>query len=491
MKKSGWFVGVLVLVGLIGHDGFAEDVPPPDSARTHAIVAQVRITGNRLTKEFIIQREMDLHDGDTVALGTLPDRLKANANRIFNTRLFVRVDVVVDSTTLASTAVTARPGTLPLLVIVKENWYIWPSPYARLNDRNVNEWLDRGRDLGRLNYGMYIGHTNLFGRMQRLEALGDVGFANRFTIRYNVPYLDRKGTWGLLGEVSYQGLANLAQNTLDNQLDFVYRDQVLSRQTEARLRLRRRQGFYVFHYADVSHSQVRIDGALRDINPFFLGGGQTEQRLTTLGYTYRFDNRDNINYSLKGRAFIGELRRVGLLPTDDFQSWQIRAVWADYHQLTKRPRRNWYASYLLRGQAFTNPDVPYNVLRGIGYDDDFMRGYDLYVVNGSAYGLARVNVRREVFTYTVKLNFIKWRQFNEIPFALYVNAFSDWGYVYNRFPQRLDNPLANRLLQSNGIGLEVSTWYNTAVRFNVSRNRLGETLFFMNLQKDISTRRQW
>jgi hypothetical protein len=181
-RATGWFGRVVCWLWLWNScpaQSIAPDTTQPAPESTYAIIAEVRIAGNRLTKPFVILREMDLHPGDTLQLATLAPRLKANAQRIFNTRLFVRTSVTVDST-------LARPNRLRLLVTVKENWYLWPAPYVRLNDRNFNEWLDRGTDLSRLNYGMYVGHTNLFGRMQRLEAMGDIGFATRLMLCYNV-----------------------------------------------------------------------------------------------------------------------------------------------------------------------------------------------------------------------------------------------------------------------------------------------------------------
>jgi outer membrane protein assembly factor BamA len=288
--------------------------------------------------------------------------------------------------------------------------------------------------------------------------------------------------------VNYQALSNLAYNTLGNQLEFAYRDETLLRQTDTRLRLRRRQGLYTFHYAELSYTQTDISQSLLDLNPFYLSAGQAGQQFTSLGYTYRYDARDNINFPLKGRAFVTDIRRFGLLDTDGFGSWQGRFILADYYPLSTRPGNKWFASYMLRGRAFSNPDVPYNLLRGIGYEEDILRGYDLYVVNGSAFGLLRTNLKREIWQKTFHISFLKWRQFNEIPVAVYLNAYTDWGYVYNRYPTRLDNPLANSLLSSAGLGLEISTWYNAVIRLNASRNRLGETLLFLNLQKDIGTR---
>jgi hypothetical protein len=99
-----------------------------------------------------------------------------------------------------------------------------------------------------------------------------------------------------------------------------------------------------------------------------------------------------------------------------------------------------------------------------------------------------VNLKRRLLQRTYTLGFIKWRQFNTLPLNLYLNAFTDGGYVDNRFSDRLDNPLANRWLRSYGLGLEVNTWYNSVVRFNLSRNSLNQTNFFVNLQKDLWTR---
>lgn len=442
-------------------------------------IREVVFSGNRRTKSAIISRELDLAPGDTVRLGNLTNRLQRNAQRIFNTQLFTTATVTADS---------VAPDERTLRVVVKENWYVWAAPYARLNDRNLNEWIDRGSDFRRLNYGLFLDHENLFGRLHKFEFVLETGFTNRFTLRYNIPYLNRRQTLGLFTEFRYQSVANIAYNTVGNQLDFMYRDEVLQRQSEGHVKLRWRRGFYTFHYADLSAGQTSISESLGDLNPFYLRPGTRQQRVTSVGYTYRFDNRDNINFPLRGRTLITDIRRLGLLPTDDFRSWQYRLAFADYYPLTNVLGRKWYVNYILKAKAFNNPDVPYNLLRGIGYEEDVLRGYDLYVVNGSAYTSGRVNLKREVFRRNYTLGFIRWKQFNTLPVNLYLNAFSDWGYVYYRFPSRLDNPLANRWLRSAGLGLEINTWYNTVVRLNVSRNTLQQTNFFINLQKDVWTR---
>ncbi|HLK97269.1 MAG TPA: hypothetical protein VK364_05840, partial [Hymenobacter sp.] len=261
----------------------------PGRTPPYVVVQAVTLSGNRLTKDYIVRRELDIRVGDSLAVVQLDERLAANARRVFNTQLFISADVVVDS------LVGDRAW---LRVRLKENWYLWAAPYARLNDRNLNEWIDRGRDLRRLNYGAFIDHENLFGRMQKLEVVGETGFTNRGTLRYNIPFLDRSGNNGLYAEAQYMTLANLAQNTVGNQLDFVYRDEVLKRQFDAHVRLRHRQGFYRFHYLEAAFNHTRISESLADFNPFYLAGKRRQQQYATLAYTFRYDQRDNVNFAL-------------------------------------------------------------------------------------------------------------------------------------------------------------------------------------------------
>jgi len=439
------------------------------------IINTITIEGNKKTKDFIIVREIDFVIGDTIDTSTLDERIKLNQRRIFNTTLFSKVDVLASVQT---------EGLVDIKIVVNENWYIWAAPYFRLNDRNFNEWIDRGSDFGRLNYGLFADNENFLGRGQKLEFVFETGFTNRYTLRYNIPYIDKKRNTGLISEFRFQTFSNLAYTTSNDQLDFLYRDEVLKTQFESKIKLRRRQGFYIFHFLELGYNQTNISQSLIEQNPFYLHQNSDKQQFSTIAYTFRFDRRDNVNFPLKGRVFIADIRRYGLLPTDNFNSWQFRLALGDYYPLGKK----WFTNYILKAKAFTNADVPYNILRGIGYEEDILRGYDLYVVNGSAYGSGRVNLKREVFNRTFQLKFIKWRQFNTLPIQLFINAFNDWGYVYNRYPERINNPLANRVLRSFGLGLEINTFYNTVIRFNASRNHRNETNFFINFQKDIWTK---
>jgi outer membrane protein assembly factor BamA len=456
---------LLVLASLIHIDAKASDT-------TSVKVANIIIEGNKRTKSFIIERELDMEVGTLIDTINIEERLMQNQKRVFNTTLFVEVKVSTKNKTKES---------IDIVVVVKENWYVWSAPFFTFNDRNFNEWVDRGSDLGRLNYGAFIVHRNFLGRMQKLEFVFETGFTDRLTVRYNIPYIDKRGKSGIYSEFRIQSLSNLNYTTNNNQLDFIYNDKLLKTQFESKIKYRYRNGFYAFHYAEIGYNDTSISDTLRDININYLSNQSNIQKFATLAYTFRYDKRDNINFPLKGRALIAEIRRFGILKSDNFNSWQFKLAYADYYPL----KNKWYFNYILKASAYSNPDIPYNLLQGIGYEENILRGYDLFVVNGSAFASGRVNLKKELFKRTYNLKFVKWRQFNTLPVNIFLNGFVDAGYVYNKNPERIGNSLNNNRLTSYGFGLELNTAYNGTIKFNLSRNTLNQTNFFINFQKDI------
>ena len=438
-------------------------------------INNIKIEGNKRTKSFIIQRELDIKLGDSIPIDSLQKRLIANQQRIFNTTLFGSVEVNYNRLTDLD---------IDVLIIVKENWYVWAAPYARLNDRNFNEWVDRGSDFSRLNYGAFIDHENFLGRFQKLEFVFETGFTNRFTLRYNIPYIDKKGNHGLYTEFIYFNRTNLNYTTSNNQLDFSYKDFELEKHFEGKLKYRYRDGFYRFHYFELGYNTTSVSDTVLALNKYYLAKQANDQQYATLGYTFRYDRRDNVNFTLKGRALILDVRKLGLFTNDNFDSWQFKLAYADYYPI----KNKWYFNYIIKASAFTNANVPYNLLRGIGYEENILRGYDLFVINGSAYASGRLNLKKEIFRKNYQLKFIKWRQFNFLPINLFINGFVDAGYVYNKYPERIDNSLSNSRLTSYGIGIELNSSYNSTIKFNLSRNTLNQTNFFINFQKDIWTR---
>jgi len=86
-------------------------------------IDEITIQGNKVTKSYIILRELDFEVGDYLESNELAKHLKQNQNQIFNTRLFNVVRVA---------AIPKDSLGVKIFIEVVEKWYIWPYPSLKL-----------------------------------------------------------------------------------------------------------------------------------------------------------------------------------------------------------------------------------------------------------------------------------------------------------------------------------------------------------------------
>ena len=127
---------------------------------------------------------------------------------------------------------------------------------------------------------------------------------------------------------------------------------------------------------------------------------------------------------------------------------------------------------------------PYTQTVGLGYRNDLVRGYELYVIDGQDYALIKNELKYKLFSFQKHFSFIPVRQFNTIPLAAYINTFADAGYVKNSYPEFSNTRLGNTTLYGAGAGIDIVTFYNIVARFNVTLNGEGERRFFFNLSRE-------
>jgi hypothetical protein len=94
-------------------------------------INDIRISGNKRTKSFIVLREVPFRKGDQLAEDDLNKQLILTRQQLMNTTLFVDVNVYV---------ALRKAGELVINIDLKERWYFFPLPYFRLIDRNFNQW---------------------------------------------------------------------------------------------------------------------------------------------------------------------------------------------------------------------------------------------------------------------------------------------------------------------------------------------------------------
>ena len=119
------------------------DAKDTTAAVPQTFVRQVLFSGNKITKDFVIAREMNFAAGDYIPTNSLNEVIEINRERILNRKLFVSVlaDIVYH-----------QNDTVDIQYTVKELFYCQAYPFVSLADRNFNVWwYDYNHKFNRLN----------------------------------------------------------------------------------------------------------------------------------------------------------------------------------------------------------------------------------------------------------------------------------------------------------------------------------------------------
>jgi outer membrane protein assembly factor BamA len=470
-----WFV----LIGLPALAATGRGRYVPDSA---VVVQSVTLKGNFRTRDRIVLREMELHTGDTLRRADLAQKIAWDQRKIWNTNLFISVEVVALEDTAAPVAF--RP--LHVTVTMKERWYVFPLPIFELADRNLNEWwYERGHDLSRTNYGVRVDWQNFTGRNDKLSAVAQGGFTEKYILTYDRPYLDKAQRYGANVDFYYATNREIAYRPFQDKWEYIRPAGLATLRTRftTSLGVTRRDGFYNFHELEARYSYNTIADTVASLNPDYFLRGRIWLRFASLTYNYRYDRRDNVAYALRGTLLTASAAHHGWLPDASIRQTEMGLSYSRYYPLGKR----FFAAHTARlRNTWAAPDQqPYYGMRGIGIGDDMVRGYELYVVEGQRHILFRNNVRYQLFDLKKQVKWIPLRQFSTVPIAGYVSLIADAGYVDSNIAERYQSRLANRWLYGTGLSFDVVTYYNMVFRFSGTLNSQGQGGFFINIQREL------
>ncbi|GAB2780042.1 hypothetical protein GCM10027275_24470 [Rhabdobacter roseus] len=452
----------------------AQTEPIPADSSGLITIGSISIEGNYQTRTNILLREMALHEGDTLRLFQLPERLEIDRRKIINTNLFITaaMQLIPDDD---------DPAVLNVRVVVKERWYFLAMPVFQIADRNFNEWwYERNRDLRRTTYGLYISYANVTGRADRLRVLAEFGFIPKYEIAYSIPYIDKAMKIGVSTGISYTTNKTTVFRTWNDKLDYFNSENLNRERFYTYVNFIRRNKFYTFHSLDLRWNSTQLSDTLSRLNPNYLLRAQNQQNYFQLTYSFSYDRRDNVQYPLRGRQYFVQASKQGLLPSDDLNQAYLYGGYRQFFPLGGR----WYASSGARMRLSAPRRQPYLQTSGLGYRSDLVRGYELYVIDGQHYGLWQNEVKYRLFNVQKTFDWIPIRQFNTIPLAAYLTAYADAGYVRNYYPEFSNTRLGNTVLYGAGTGLDFVTFYNMVFRLNYTLNGLGEHRFFFNLARE-------
>ena len=439
----------------------------------YVYIDSILIQGNKKTKDKIILRELKIGIGDSIHISQLSDVLEKNKKLVLNTGLFTWGSINIKSW-------DARTNQVSLLIEVAETWYIWPFPIFELADRNFNVWWNEfNASLSRVNFGIRLTHNNTSGNMDPLKLTLQAGYTQKYELKYKLPPLNKNQTVGVIADIFYAKNREIPYITTGNILQFERRDNEFPLQ-------RFRAGFSFFfrpkirsyHYGKVSYQENFISSyAANELNPDYFLNARTRQRFINLRYEYVYENRDIIPYPLSGNYLSLVLEKEGIGIWNERNGFYVTGKFAQYFSFWKK----WSTEFIFKGKlALIRDKQPYNKYRALGYFEDFLRGYEFYVIDGLDFTYLKSSLRYELINKRVnwgKLMPIK--TFKLMPLRIYLTLNSDVGYTNDPFYFDA-NPLTNRWLWGGGLGLDINLFYSSTFQIEYSLNHLWEKGLFLH-----------
>jgi outer membrane protein assembly factor BamA len=434
------------------------------------VVVDFLIEGNKVTQERVILREVTFAVGDSLYFSNLRAGMEQSRNNIMNLRLFNFVEVE---------AVQIDHQQVLVLISVKERWYIYPVPILEIAQTNFNTWWET-KELRWLNYGVAVSHNNFRGLNQRLSLMIRFGYTKRFSASYSIPNINRKQTLGLNFSAGFFENDEIVFNTFNNVRQF-YRnpeDKAL-RFMQYSAGLSYRENIFTSHHIQLTYINASSNDTIPILQPDYFAGGTSSSQFLRASYSLSYDTRDYRRYPLKGLLLVGYLQQdgLGIVNRKGLNLFTTTASYRHHHKLSDRL----YVAHSITGKVnWSQP--PYYQLRALGYND-FVRGYEFYVIDGTHFALLQGNFKVAVLKpKPVSIPFVPSEKFSETFISMYANLFFDAGYV-NGPTFRATNSLVNEYLYSMGVGFDVVTYYDKVMRVEGSINALGNFAVFVHFKQ--------
>lgn len=433
---------------------------------SYIVVSDIVLDGNGITKSSIILKELTFSQGDTINISDWEEEMRLSRENIQNTTLFNFVDFEC-----------VYNDTFPEEVIIKikvtERWYLWVYPYISYADRNINAWYEAD-NLRRFSYGFDMEHHNFLGLKHSLKLTCISGYNQNYGLSYDIPYLIEKYNFGLKSGVAYKRDKEVAYITENNKISYFNGGDEFAKQTtnffvEPYYRFGHRNKLFL----NISYNDTYFHDTLSCLNHDF----DEHYQYFSLMMTFKNDYRDEQNYPLNGHYLELLLEKTGLgifKTSPDVFYGKITADW--YQPINGR----WYWASNLTVKLSDDYDAPYFLNKGLGYGNDYVRTYELYVIDAMNFALMKNNLKFAILNPVTRyLPLIKNERFGKIHFALYANVFFDCAYSW-RIPEKSAFYLDNKFIFGTGVGVDFVTYYDKVIRFEYGINDMGETGLFIH-----------
>lgn len=390
---------------------------------------------------------MDVKPGSRINADSLMHVIERNRLNIFNLKIFNGVAYNIRNW---------EGDTLDLDFVVFERWYIIPVPIFRLADRNFNVWWNEyNHKFNRVQYGGMLIWDNFRGRNERLRVTNTYGFFQTLDIDYYVPRLKRYGIIGAHFQGNFFQSRRYGYTTIGDKEEFLYPDEYVIRNLDLGARYSFTMSPKTQHYMVSRYGFTWIADTMAMANPDFLLDGSTTQHRLTLGYKFVKDHRNFKAYPLEGWYFSTEFNNHLLFGENKTSNYAVlQSRFSRYVKL--HPKH--YTAHMVKVQLTAPRKQPYYNQQAMGYEEDFIRGYEEYLIDGQHFLLSRNAYKFKLLDIQLsKIKFLQRTPLGTIPLMLMLNFHFDAGYVWDRYYTE-GNPLRNQLLVGFGAGLDIVTF---------------------------------
>jgi len=374
-------------------------------------IDSIKIRGNDITEDFIILRELTFKTGDTVNYAIL----KYNEDRIYSLGIFNTVNLIPHFVN----------DTATLYIDVKESWYIWPIPFAKLKDRSWDK----------LTYGIDINVKNFRGRNELLRTKIGFGYDPNVSITYSNPLLfyDQNISLGL-------GLVYGKMNNISYRAKKLYGGDFEQKYSDFSLTLGKR--FNLFNYLFINGSFQYIE-APRYIKGISASNKRTD-RMFSAGASYIFDSRNLVQFPDNG-VYLNASYQFKGMGINDIDYNILNIDFREYRPVIGGLSAKW--RFYMR-QAFGSL-VPYYDYSFLGYSER-VRGYFNTSAEGDCAYMASFELKYPIIKeWDLEFNFpLVPKSLQAYRISIYAQTFYDAGTVRD-----MGKPLLMRnILSGYGFG---------------------------------------
>lgn len=369
-----------------------------------------------------------------------------------------------------------------LFISVVEEFYYWFYPQGGFADRNFYNWA-KTKQISRLYFGGDFAFFNLMGLNHTLTLTLVGGYNQVYGLSYELPSSKYRNGWGGKFKTSYSQNHEIWLSTENDKIKLYdlepdYAQRISNLDISAFRKINYQNSLelgYSLNYHEISKEASFL-------NPTFFVFGN--KQLSQTGYVnLTHDTRNQRHYPTKGNEikFNFSLTNQGYEKFNWVESVSFR--WRNFLNIDKHHH---VATLIYIQYKFGN--MTYLNVRQLGYNNDYVRGYESYVLDGRGAFMAKIAFRKALFLGKIDLQKMGITEnYNKMPLSLWLSIFSDLGKIIdpNAISLAVNNNLNYQMLRSVGISIDMLAYYDILTRFDVSKNNIGSWIFNISFRHAI------